>query len=81
MIIYEMPFEERVKHREHIESGYSLICDIGEKLGPPPKRPSGKRGRYKRTKGRDLVERLIREKAAVLAFAFNKEVLFTNNLA
>ncbi len=38
-------------------------------------------GRYKRTKGRNLVERLIREKVAVLAFAFNEEVPFTNNLA
>ena len=36
---------------------------------------------YKRTKGRNLVERLIREQDAVLAFAFNKEVPFTNNLA
>ncbi|MDZ4203207.1 MAG: transposase, partial [Bacteroidales bacterium] len=31
-------------------------------------------------KGRNLVERLIREQAAVLAFAFNQEVPFTNNL-
>jgi len=42
---------------------------------------TGRKGRYKRTRGRNLVERLIREKNAVLAFAFNKEVPFTNNLA
>jgi len=42
---------------------------------------AGRKGRYKRTQGRNLVERLIREKDAVLAFAFNKEVPFTNNLA
>ena len=42
---------------------------------------AGRKGRYKRTRGRNLVERLIREKDAVLAFAFNKEVPFTNNLA
>ena len=81
MRVYEMVFEERIKRRQHIESRYKLICGIGEKLEPPPKKTPGKRGRYKRTKGRNLVERLIREQDAVLAFAFNKEVPFTNNLA
>jgi len=81
MSVYEMPFDERVKQRQHIESRYNIICDIGEKSEPPPKKTPGKRGRYKRTKGRNLVERLIRERDGVLAFAFNKEVPFTNNLA
>lgn len=58
-----------------------LICNIGEKSEPPPKKTPGEKGRYKRTKGRNLVERLIREKEAVLAFAFNEGVPFTNNLA
>jgi transposase len=79
--VYELPFEERVKRRQIIEARYKFICDIGEKMEPPPTTVNGKRGRYKRTKGRNLVERLIREKNAVLAFAFNKEVPFTNNLA
>lgn len=81
MTIYLMPFEQRIKRQKHIESRYSLICGIGEKQEPPPNKSPGKRGRYKRTKGRNLVERLIREKDAVLAFAFNEEVPFTNNLA
>ena len=81
MNVYEMPFEERVRRRHQIESRYTLICGIGERAEPPPRKTPGKRGRYKRTKGRNLVERLIREKEAVLAFAFNKEVPFTNNLA
>ena len=81
MSIYEMPFEERVKKQKQIEARYILICGMGEKLEPPPKKTPGKRGRYKRTKGRNLVERLIREQNAVLAFAFNKDVPFTNNLA
>lgn len=81
MSVYEMPFDERVKQRQYIESRYNIICNIGEKSEPPPKKTLGKRGRYKRTKGRNLVERLIRERDAVLAFAFNKEVPFTNNLA
>ena len=40
-----------------------------------------KSGRYTLTKARNLVERLIKEQNAVLAFAFNENVLFTNNLA
>lgn len=81
MSVYMMPFEERVKRRQHIEARYTLICGIGERAEPPPGRTPGKRGRYKRTKGRNLVERLIREQNAVLAFAFNEGVPFTNNLA
>jgi transposase len=79
MHVYEMPFEERVKRRDHIEDRFSLICSLGEKAEPPPRKTPGKKGRYKRTKGRNLVERLIREKEAVLAFAFNREVPFTND--
>jgi len=81
MSIYEMPFEERVKRRNQVEARYMIICGKGEKSEPPPKRTPGKRGRYQRTKGRNLVERLIREQLAVLAFAFNEQVPFTNNLA
>lgn len=81
MSVYEMPFVERIKLRNQIKHRYRLICNIGEKSEPPPKKTPGKRGRYKRTKGRNLVERLVREQDAVLAFAFNKDVPFTNNLA
>jgi len=81
MSVYEMPFDERIKRRKLIESRYNLICDIGERSEPPPRKAPKKKGRYKRTKGRNLVERLIREKDAILAFAFNKQVPFTNNLA
>jgi transposase len=76
MQVYEMPFEERVKRRDHIEDRFSLICTLGEKAEPPPIKTPGKKGRYKRTKGRNLGN-----KEAVLAFAFNREVPFTNNLA
>jgi transposase len=81
MSVYMMPFEERVKRRQHIEARYTLICGIGERAEPPPGITTGKRGRYKRTKGRNLVERLIREQNAILSFAFNEGVPFTNNLA
>lgn len=81
MYVFEMPLKERIKRRQQIESRYTLICGMGEKAEPPPGKTPGQKGRYKRTKGRNLVERLIREKDAVLAFAFNQEVPFTNNLA
>jgi transposase len=81
MRIYKMPFEERIKQRTIIEDRYRLICRISEKSEPPPMKMNAGKGRYKRTKGRNLIERLIREQDAVLAFAFNKEVPFTNNLA
>jgi transposase len=81
MSIYKMPFEEREKRRSHIEARYKLICRMGEKSEPLPIQTPGKRGRYKRTKERNLLERLISKHDAVLAFAFNKNVPFTNNLA
>jgi len=81
MHVFEMPLEVRVRRRWQIKARHTLICGMGEKAEPPPSKLPGQTGRYKRTKGRNLVERLIREKDAVLAFAFNKEVPFTNNLA
>ncbi len=81
MSVYEIPFEERIKRQPHIESRYNLICTLGERAEPPPYKTPGKRGRYKRTKGRNLLERLIREQHALFAFAFNREVPYTNNLA
>jgi hypothetical protein len=67
--------------RYNIGYSFKLICGIGEKSEPPPIKIPGRRGRYKRTKARCLVERLISQQHAVLAFAFNKNVPFTNNLA
>jgi len=81
MQVFEMPLEERIRRGQQIESRYTMICGKGEQAEPLPRKTPGKKGRYKRTKGRNLVERLIREKDAVLAFAFNEEVPFTNNLA
>lgn len=81
MRVFEMPFEERIKRREQINSRYDQICRIAEKSEPAPIKVQGKRGKYKRTKGRNLIERLIKEKDAMLAFAFNENVPFTNNLA
>jgi len=81
MNIYEMPFAQRLKQKQQIESRFKRICNLGDLMEPPPIKTPGKRGRYKRTKGRNLVERLIKHQGAVLAFAFNEHVPFTNNLA
>jgi len=81
MNVYQMPFCERKKREQQIKSRFNLICNIAEQSEPPPIKIPGKRGRYKRTKGRNLVERLIKYQDAVLAFAFNEQVPFTNNLA
>ncbi|MFN2329804.1 MAG: IS66 family transposase [Chromatocurvus sp.] len=50
---------------------------------PPPdesQRKKGQRGRLKRSKSRNLLERLIRYEADILRFMVEREVPFTNNL-
>jgi transposase len=59
---------------------YDALCRRAQREEPPPRRGS-RRGKATRTKGRNLLERLIAYKAAVLAFAFYEEVPFTNNQA
>lgn len=58
---------------------YRLICQMADAEEPPPMQ--GKRGKPKKTKGRNLLQRLIKHQDAVLAFAFHQEVPFTNNQA
>ena len=52
-----------------------------EKECPPPcaKRKKGQRGRLKKSKSRNLLERLINYESDVLRFMENKDVPFTNN--
>jgi transposase len=78
--IYHQPFEQRLENRQEIEQKYDNLLEQAQEEEPPPIK-TGKRGRYKRTKGRNLLERLQKFKPAVLAFAFNNEVPFTNNQA
>jgi transposase len=62
------------------EERYEIILAEGEKEEPPPERNHPK-GKLKRTKGRNLLERMRKHKAAILRFAVEKEVPFTNNQA
>lgn len=58
---------------------YEAICRQAQEQEPPEiKRP---RGRSKKSKGRNLCERLIKHRQAVLAFAYHQQVPFTNNQA
>lgn len=78
--IYHTPIQERIDKRTEIEQEFDVIMSQAEMEEPIPKK-TGKKGKLKRTKGRNLFERLQLRKNAVLAFAFNSEVPFTNNQA
>ena len=66
-------------HQQTIRKRFQRICYHADLEEPPPQ--PRKRGRPKKSKGRNLLERLQKHQEAVLAFAFHPEVPFTNNLA
>jgi transposase len=79
--LYKTDFSERLNKQQHIIAQYEKICADWETGEPPPLKIDGKRGKTKKTKARNLLERLTTHKEKVLAFAFNEHVPFTNNLA
>jgi transposase len=61
---------------------YTELLEKAEIECPPPKeeeKEAGKRGRQKRSKSRNLLERLINYEDDVLRFMSDPEVPFTNN--
>lgn len=62
------------------ETRYDEILTAAEAEEPPPERVNAK-GKLKRTKGRNLFERLRKHKQAGLRFAREEQVPFTNNQA
>lgn len=60
---------------------YRIILKEGEKECPVPEKEKGKRGRVKKSKSRNLLERLQSHEEDVLRFLKNPEVPFTNNQA
>jgi transposase len=58
---------------------YQNICLQAHNQEPPPIK--NKRGKPKNTKGRNLLNRLIKHQDGVLAFAFQEAIPFTNNQA
>jgi transposase len=64
------------------EARYSKLLKVGYEANPPPQKPPrDKRGRPKQTPARNLLCRLDRKRAEVLAFMHDFNVPFTNNLA
>ena len=61
---------------------YDDICKQADTEEPQPlPRAKEQRGKIKQTKGRNLLDRLVKHKLAVLAFAQHPEVPYTNNQA
>ena len=65
--------------QDQVRQVFRKILEQADQQEPPP-RP-GKRGRPKRSKGRNLFERLQRYEDGVLGFAFEAQTPFTNNQA
>ncbi|HIB84436.1 MAG TPA: IS66 family transposase [Chromatiaceae bacterium] len=71
------------KSQLYYRKKYRRIINDGLKECPlsVPKEKSAKRGRIKKSKSRNLLERLMKYESDVLRFMTNKCVPFTNNLA
>ena len=76
--------EKRITDKQlaNLQKRYRNILTRGEKELPPiPPRPSGKRGKLAKSDAHNLWERLKKHEAAVLLFAKDPYVAFTNNRA
>jgi hypothetical protein len=70
------------KELANLQKRYRNILTRGSKELPPiPPRPSGKRGKLAKSDAHNLWERLKKHESAVLLFAKNPHVAFTNNRA
>lgn len=68
-----------IKERSKVLQKYRDLLNQADKEEPPP--IQGPHGKPKKTKGRNLLDRLIKHQDAVVAFAFHPEVPFSNNQA
>lgn len=78
--IYNNTTAVNISKRGSLEKYYDNICKIALSLEPEPIKTK-KKGKPKKTKGRNLLDRLMKYKTEVLSFAFNENIPFTNNLA
>jgi len=71
--------KDKVRFFAYWQKLYQDFCQQGLREEPLPERKN--KARPKKTKGRNLLERLLKYKDAVLAFAQHQIVAFTNNQA
>lgn len=65
--------------QKKVVAEYRKILNNGEKENKMPKKIRGKRGRVKKTKSRNLLERFQNFEIEILAFMTDKDLPFTNN--
>lgn len=68
------------QHRQGIYIQFGKILHQGKEEEPEPVR-NGTRGRLKKSKGLNLIQRLLMNRDSVLGYAFDKTIPFTNNQA
>ena len=68
------------RQRAGFEAAFTRLIQRGDKANPPSP-PTGRRGRTKQTPARNLLDRLITHRGAVLAFLHDFHVPFDNNRA
>lgn len=78
--LYENSYEYNNATKKTIYNKYNRIIREGFSEEPKPCK-TGKRGRWKNSKGYNLLLRLKYNKDSILEYAFNPEVPFTNNQA
>jgi transposase len=66
--------------KEEFESHYERLLAAGFRANPPPER-TGKKGRPRQSKGKNLLDRLDKHHREVLRFMYDFSVPFDNNQA
>lgn len=63
------------------EQAYDALLQQGFNLNPPPATIPNQRGRLKQSTPKNLLDRLAKHKAGILAFMYDFDIPFDNNLA